>query len=353
MNESFGNVALVHRSDSPDSGSETQGAAYRALGPDQVLDALEGLGWRCDGRLMALNSYENRVYQVGIEEGPPVIAKFYRPGRWTDEAILEEHAFSRVLADRDIPVVPPLEDTDGGTLRHAGAYRVAVYPRRGGRAPELEDLDNLEVLGRCMGRIHAVGAVHAFRHRPVLSVEAFGEASRAFLLQGNWLPADLLVAYESVSRDALVRVGHCYQRAGDYALIRLHGDAHPGNILWRDDAPHFVDFDDARMGPAVQDLWMFLSGDRRDRTAQLDALLTGYTQFHPFPANQLHLVEALRTLRIMRHAAWIARRWDDPAFPRAFPYFNEQRYWQEHILTLREQMAAMDEPQLAWNGRQS
>lgn len=328
------------------------GAAYRALGPDQVLDALEELGWRCDGRLMALNSYENRVYQVGIEDESPVIAKFYRPGRWTDEAILEEHVFSRALADGDIPVVPPLEDATGTTLHHAGAYRVAVYPRRGGRAPELEDLDKLEVLGRCMGRIHAMGAVRAFRHRPVLSIDVFGEASRTFLLEGNWLPADLLAAYESVSRDALSRVRDCFRRAGDYAPIRLHGDAHPGNILWRDDAPHFVDFDDARMGPAVQDLWMFLSGDRRDRTAQLDAILRGYTQFHPFSANQLHLIEALRTLRIMHHSAWIGRRWDDPAFPRAFPYFSEQTYWQEHILTLREQMAAMEEPPLFWDGRQ-
>ena len=326
---------------------ETEGAAYQALGPDQVLDALEGLGWRCDGRLLALNSYENRVYQVGVEDGSPVIAKFYRPGRWTDAAILEEHAFSRELAARDIPAVPPLEDAAGATLHHAGAYRVAVYPRRGGRAPELERLDNLEVLGRHMGRIHAMGAVRGFRHRPTLSVESFGERSRAFLLAGDWLPADLLAAYESVSRDALERVRLCWERAGDHAPIRLHGDAHPGNILWRDDAPHFVDFDDARMGPAVQDLWMFLSGDRPERTAQLDAILEGYGAFLPFPMNQRHLIEALRTLRIMRHTAWIARRWDDPAFPQAFPYFNEQRYWQEHILSLREQIAAMDEPPLS------
>ena len=325
------------------------GAVYRALGPDQVLNALESLGWACDGRLLALNSYENRVYQVGIEDAEPVIAKFYRPGRWTDAAIGEEHAFARELADEEIPAVPPLADDSGKTLHHIGGYRVAVYPRRGGRAPELDDLDNLEILGRHMARVHAVGAVRPFAHRPVLDVASFGDASRDYLLAIDWLPGHLTAAYESVSRDALERVRACYARAGRVGAIRLHGDAHPGNILWRDGVPNLVDFDDSRMGPAIQDLWMFLSGDRPDRTVQLDAILEGYCQFREFDPRELNLIEALRTLRIMHHAAWIARRWDDPAFPPAFPYFAEPRFWEDHVLTLREQMAAMDEAPLVWS----
>ncbi|MGO9443446.1 MAG: serine/threonine protein kinase [Thiobacillaceae bacterium] len=316
---------------------------YALLSPDLMLDALESIGLPCDGRQLALNSFENRVYQVGMEHGPPMVAKFYRPNRWSDEAILEEHAFTLELAEREIPVVPPAV-IGTKTLHAFGDFRFAVYPRQGGRAPELEDPDTLEWMGRFLGRIHAIGALQPFRHRPVLNVETFGVEPRAYLLANGWIPDDLLSAWESVSRQALDGVRRCFDRSGDVALLRLHGDCHMGNVLWADDGPHFVDFDDSRMGPAVQDLWMLLSGDHGSMTRQLRDILAGYDDFSAFNPRELHLVEALRTLRLIHYSAWLARRWDDPAFPAAFPWFNTQRYWQDRILELREQIALMDEP---------
>lgn len=320
-----------------------QATPYYALTPDVALDAIESLGLRCDGRLLALNSYENRVYQIGIEDSAPVIAKFYRPGRWTDEQILEEHAFAAELHEREIPVVAPMQ-IEGRTLHHCGNFRIALFPRRGGRAPELEDPDVLEWTGRFIGRIHAVGEIKAFQHRPALDAQRFGHAPRAFLLDSGFIPEDLREAYDAVAGMALTSVVHCQQRAGDVRSIRLHGDCHPGNILWSDDGPHFVDLDDACMGPAIQDLWMLLSGERAERSRQLGDLLEGYGQFRDFDVHELQLIEALRTLRMMHYAGWLARRWEDPAFPAAFPWFNTQRYWQDHILHLKEQVAAMDEP---------
>jgi len=319
---------------------------YAHLTPDTVLDALDSVGLRTDGRLLALNSYENRVYQVGQEEGPPLVAKFYRPGRWSDAAIQEEHAFTRELAAREIPVVPPLVLENGATLHEHAGYRFAVYPRRGGRMPEFDRADTLEWMGRFIGRIHAVGALEPFVHRPALDIAGFGEESRDFLLAGHWLPADLLPAWKSVIDQALELAGHCFARAGAYTRLRLHGDCHAGNVLWTDEGPHFVDFDDSRTGPAVQDLWMLLSGDRENQVRQLADVLAGYEDFREFDARELHLVEALRTLRLIHHAAWLARRWDDPAFPAAFPWFNTQHYWQERILELREQIALMQEEPL-------
>ena len=325
---------------------------YSGLTPDVVLDALESAGLAGDGRLLALNSYENRVYQIGIEDaaGPSsfVVAKFYRPARWTDAQILEEHAFVRELAEREIPVVAPLV-LQGATLPEFGGFRFAVYPRRGGRTPELEDPKTLEWLGRFIGRIHAVGAVRPFDTRPALDLESFGVEPRAWLLEHGFIPADLLEAWSSIVDRALEGVARCYERAGPVATIRLHGDCHAGNILWTGDGPHFVDFDDARSGPAVQDLWMLLSGDRAAMTQQLGDVLAGYEDFREFEPRELALVEALRTLRLIHYSAWLARRWDDPAFPAAFPWFNTQRYWQDRILELREQVAAMDEPPL-WRG---
>jgi Ser/Thr protein kinase RdoA (MazF antagonist) len=322
---------------------------YSGLTPDVVLDALESAGLAGDGRLLALNSYENRVYQIGIEDaaGPSsfVVAKFYRPARWSDAQILEEHAFVRELAELEIPVVAPLE-LRGATLHEFGGFRFAVYPRRGGRPPELEDPQTLEWLGRFIGRIHAVGAVRPFDVRPALDVASFGVEPRAWLLEHGFIPADLRAAWSSVVDLALEGVTRCYARAGPLAAIRLHGDCHAGNILWTDDGPHFVDFDDARSGPAVQDLWMLLSGDRAAMTKQLGDVLAGYEDFREFDPRELALVEALRTLRLIHYSAWLARRWDDPAFPAAFPWFNTQRYWQDRILELREQVAAMDEPPL-------
>ncbi|WP_073220152.1 serine/threonine protein kinase [Massilia sp. CF038] len=318
---------------------------FATLSPDWVLDALDSVGQRADGRLLALNSYENRVYQAGMEEGPALVVKFYRPERWSDAAILEEHAFVAELVAQEIPVVPAM--TIGGTTLHTfQGFRFAVFERRGGRAPELDAPGVLEWMGRFIGRIHAVGALAPYAERPALDIASFGTASRDYLLANDFLPPDLLAPWRSVIDQALDGVRRCYERAGQVPLIRLHGDCHGGNVLWTPDGPHFVDFDDSRTGPAVQDLWMLLSGERSDMVRQLGDVLAGYEDFCDFDTRQLHLIEALRTLRLIHYAAWLASRWDDPAFPAAFPWFNTQRYWQDRILELREQVALMDEPPL-------
>ena len=320
-------------------------APYAGLTPDLILNAIDSTGYRTDGRLLGLNSYENRVYQVGIEDDKPLVAKFYRPARWTDEQILEEHAFTAELAEREIPAVPALRIGDS-TLHAFRGFRFALYERRGGRAPELDDPDTLEWLGRFIGRIHAVGSIAPFVHRPALDMESFGEEPREYLLDNDWIPSDLLDAYSSVLDQALEGVQDCFDRAGAVRSLRLHGDCHPGNVLWTPDGPHFVDFDDARKGPAVQDLWMLLSGDRAAMTRQLSDVLAGYEDFAELDRREIGLIEALRTLRLVHYSAWLARRWDDPAFPAAFPWFHNTKYWQDQILQLREQVAAMQEPPL-------
>jgi Ser/Thr protein kinase RdoA (MazF antagonist) len=320
-------------------------APYAGLTPDVILNAVDSTGLFTDGRLSALNSYENRVYQVGIEDAKPVIAKFYRPARWSDAQILEDHGFTAELAQREIPAVPALVVRDA-TLHAYGGFRFALYPRRGGRAPELDDPATLEWLGRFIGRIHAVGAIQPFIHRPVLDMVSFGDEPRDYLLGSHWIPADLRDAYASVLDQALSGVRVCFDRAGSVRSLRLHGDCHPGNVLWTDEGPHFVDFDDARMGPAVQDLWMLLSGDRAAMTRQLSDVLAGYEDFAEFDRREVALIEALRTLRLVHYSAWIARRWNDPAFPAAFPWFHNTKYWQDQILQLREQVAAMHESPL-------
>lgn len=321
-------------------------APYSGLTPECILDAVESLHLRCDGRLLALNSYENRVYQVGIEDAAPVIAKFYRPGRWTDAAILEEHRYTQQLAELEIPAVPPIADDHGRTLHLHAGYRFSIYPRKGGRAPELGDAETLTWLGRFIGRIHAVGRAAAFEHRPTLSIEAYGERPSRFVIDHGFVPPDLLAAYRSTVDDVLKSVRAGFERAGDLALLRLHGDCHMGNVLWTDAGPHFVDFDDCMTGPAAQDLWMLLSGGRDDMVAQLASVLDGYEEFAEFNYGELQLIEPLRSLRMIHYAGWLARRWDDPAFPMHFPWFNTQRYWQDHVLALREQLAAMSEPAL-------
>ena len=316
---------------------------YERLSPDLMLDAIDAVGFRTDGTLTALNSYENRVYQVGMEEADPVIAKFYRPDRWTDEAILEEHAFTGELVEHELPCVAPLA-IDGTTLFEHDGYRFAVFPRQAGHPPNIEDPDVLEVLGRAIGRMHAIGAIKPFEHRVTLTTERFGTESREFLLAHDFIPPDILEAYSTTTTHLLERIEPLMSNV--QSIIRIHGDSHLGNLLWRYDAPNFVDFDDTMMGPATQDLWMLLSGERAERTAQLSEIVTAYEDFFEFDTRQVALIEPLRALRMMYHAAWIARRWHDPAFPLAFPWFNTVKYWSDQVLNLREQLAAIDEAPL-------
>ncbi len=327
--------------------AQQQEPPFNNLTPDLVLTAVESLGFASDARIYPLNSYENRVYQVGLEgrDKQPLIAKFYRPARWTDEQILEEHAFSIELEQLDVPIVPPLI-IDGRTLFHYDNFRFALYPRRGGHAPELDNDDTLFALGQYLGRIHALGKNQKFQHRVDLSVARMGDASREFLLQHDFVPAGVRAAYETITEQLLAQIKQVFART-PYTSIRLHGDCHPGNILWRDDKPNFVDLDDALNGPAIQDLWMLLSGERSRRLVQLASVIEGYEMFCEFHPRELNLIESLRTLRLMHYAAWLARRWNDPAFPHHFPWFNTERYWSEHILELREQLYALSEPPLA------
>ncbi|BAZ95331.1 serine/threonine protein kinase [Thiohalobacter thiocyanaticus] len=320
--------------------------AYAELGPATVLDAVDAQGFRTSGHLLALNSYENRVYQIGLEDAGFLVAKFYRPRRWSDAAIREEHAFCQELVEAEIPVVAPLADDKGETLFSFAGFRYALYPRRGGRWPDLDDPENLEWLGRYLARVHNVGQTRPFAHRPRLDVQSFGVESYQYILEGGFIPPHLDVAYRSLVEDLLQQIEAAYAAAGRIETLRLHGDFHPGNILWTEAGPHFVDLDDCRTGPAVQDIWMLLSGERSEMALALSELIEGYELFREFNRRELALIEPLRTLRMIHYAAWLARRWDDPAFHQAFPWFNTDRYWEEHILGLREQAAAMNEPPL-------
>lgn len=317
---------------------------YDQLTPDQVVDCVEALGFRCDLRLIALNSYENRVYQVGIEDETPVIVKFYRKDRWTDAQIREEHAFSAELVDHELSVVAPTV-INGETLHTVDGFRLSVFLRRGGHPPELDNFDHILSLGRTLGRIHRVGSASSFTTRPALSIDLRVTRSREFILE-KFMPSELRPAYESLSQDCESAVRELLADYGPDDQQRLHGDCHGGNILWRDDTPHFVDLDDCLTGPVIQDLWMFLNGDRAQQELQLSELIGGYEEFNDFDPRQLRWIEALRTMRIMGHAAWLGRRWDDPAFPKAFPWFGQPRFWSDHILELREQMSSMNEPTL-------
>lgn len=320
---------------------------FDRLTPDFLLAAVESQGLLCNGRQLALNSYENRVYQIGIEEAEPVIAKFYRPNRWSDAQIQEEHDFCLELAEHELPVVAPWRNSRGETLFHHHGFRFALFPRRGGRAPELGDLDSLFTIGRLMGRIHLVGAVRAFTCRPTLDLESYGYRSVALIEEG-FIPPSLKASYEAASSELLALVADQWgQAAGGITYLRVHGDCHVGNMLWRDDLPHFVDFDDARMAPAIQDLWMLLSGDRREQAVQMSEVVAGYEEFNEFQPRELKLIEPLRALRMLHHTAWLASRWDDPAFPRAFSWFNTEKFWGEHIIELREQCAVLRAPPLS------
>lgn len=305
--------------------------------PDVVLAAIEALGFVTDGRLLALNSYENRVWQVGLENGPPIIAKFYRPNRWSDEAILEEHAFGLELVEHELPIVPPMVVANA-SLHFFQGHRFALFKRFGGHAPEVADKETLKALGRLMGRIHAIGAQRKFAHREVMHPDDLGRASIAYLLEHDWVPMHLISAFESTTQDLMQAIDAIWQGFDQTSMIRLHGDCHPGNILWRDGHAHFVDLDDCRMGPAIQDLWMWLSGDRDERSQQITWLIDEYQAFFAFNPRELHLIEALRTLRMIHYQAWLARRWSDPAFPQAFGWFEQPRHWESVIEQLREQL---------------
>jgi Ser/Thr protein kinase RdoA (MazF antagonist) len=327
--------------------TETQ-HPFEALTPTFIMDAVESCGFVCDYRTLALNSYENRVYQIGIEDGDPLIAKFYRPSRWSDEQIGEEHNFCFELVEHELPVVAPITNERGESLLHFEGFRFALYPRQGGHAPEFDNLDNLLIMGRTLGRMHAIAATRTFDYRPRLDCSTFGHAS-VELISDRFILPEYKANYDALTHDLLQALDTLLGDLDDTPFIRTHGDCHAGNVLWRGDAPHFVDFDDARTAPAIQDIWMMLSGDRTRQTAQLAEIVEGYNEFYDFRPQELRLVEALRTLRILHYCAWLARRWDDPAFPHHFPWFNTVQYWGEHILQLREQMAALHEPPLETN----
>ncbi len=312
---------------------------YSTLTPDLVMDAIESLGYLCDARILALNSYENRVYQIGIEDAPPLIAKFYRPARWSKEAIQEEHDFMFQLEEEEIPVVAPIT-LDGHSLFESSGFYFALFPQRGGHAPELTRFDDLELIGRWVARLHQVGSWTSFQHRPQQSsTNAVIEAAEQVLASGL-MPSDYNTVYESLIRD-IAQAMDQYFDPGHERQIRLHGDLHTGNLLLRDETLYLVDFDDCYQGMAMQDIWMLLSGSREEQMGQLNAIRNGYEMFRSFPYDQLSQVEVLRTLRIVKYAAWLCQRWEDPAFPIAFPWLNGHRFWSDHVLTLREQIAAL------------
>ncbi|MBX3634868.1 MAG: serine/threonine protein kinase [Rubrivivax sp.] len=329
---------------------------FADLTPQQVLDSLDAVGLRGDGRILQLNSYENRVFQVFLEDGRAVVAKFYRPGRWSDAQILEEHGFALELSAAEIPVVPPLALADAGiapglvlqgeppTLATLGGHRFAVAARCAGREPELEDPDTLRQLGRFIGRLHMIGRQRPFLHRHHLDPRADGRRAMALLLEGGFVTPQELPAWRAVTEDALAAVVAAFESFpadAPLATLRLHGDCHPGNVLWREGAPNVVDLDDAMQGPAVQDLWMLVSGDATTMARQLNTLLAGYEDFADFDDRERRLIEPLRTLRMLRHAAWLAERWADPTFPLNFPFFGSAAYWSQQTTQMREQLEAM------------
>lgn len=333
-----------HR-DHPEPAESTLSHPYTRLTPDHVIDAVESTGRLSDARILALNSYENRVYQVGVEDSDPVIVKFYRPERWSSQQIDEEHRYSQFLFDHELPVVPPLvidADTEYPTLGSHDGFLFAIYPRQGGRAPELDNLEHLHQLGRFIGRIHAAGQGFRFEHRLSLSIDQ-ASANADYLLDAGFIPSDLEAAYRAISGEVLQAIATRPPDSKQYSQISLHGDCHSGNVLWRDDCPHFVDFDDCISGPAIQDLWMLLSGDIENQQRQLLEIVEGYDMFYDFDPGELKLIEPLRAMRVLYFNAWLARRWDDPAFPLAFPWFNSPRYWSEYILELKELLSGLQQ----------
>lgn len=310
---------------------------YENLNPNIILAAIESVGYNCNGSLLALNSYENRVYQIGIEDSEPVIAKFYRPNRWSNAAIKEEHEFSRALCEREIPIVEPLSDKNGQTLHEYQGYRFAIFPRRSGRSLEPDNYDQLELMGRLIARIHALGSLKPFLHRTTLDIESYGLNSLKFLVDNDVVPVELRSSYIEICEQVLAEIEAAYLSVPNLKYIRIHGDCHLGNLLCKDDKIHIVDLDDATMGPAVQDIWMLVSGNIWNQKMELSLIIDAYREFHDFDLRELNLIEPLRTLRMIQYSAWLASRWNDPAFPKAFPWFDTRNYWQEQITNLKTQ----------------
>lgn len=321
-----------------------QNTPYATLDPNVILDAIENAGFQCSGSLMALNSFENRVYQVGLENADPVIAKFYRPARWSNEEILEEHQFAFELNEHEIPVIAPLKNSNEESLHCYHDFRFALFPRKGGHALELGNYEQLEWMGRFLGRLHAVGAVKPFKYRMKLVPENYGDNPHRYLQHKIFIPNDLETAYLEIADEVFEKVKLRFNEVGKINYLRIHGDCHAGNILWRNDAPHIVDLDDCLYGPAIQDIWMLLSDNEFESRIQLDCILEEYQKFHDFNYKEIALIEALRALRLIQYSVWIAKRWDDPAFPLNFPWFITRNYWQEQIGLLRDQSALLNQP---------
>ena len=314
---------------------------FAELGPDLILDAIESVGIRVDSGLLALNSYENRVYQFVADDKLRYVVKFYRPQRWSVEQLLEEHEFAAELAGHEIPIAASIE-FDGQTLHYHQGYHFTIYPSVGGRQFEVDNLDQLEWMGRFIGRIHAVSKRSPFIHRPTFNVQEHLIDPVAILEQHKIVPKQLENAFFTILNQVVELAKPQFTPKTN---IRLHGDCHPGNILWRD-GPTFVDLDDCRSGPAIQDLWMMLSGDHHQQRIQLDTLIEAYKEFSEFDVSELTLIEPLRAMRMVHYMSWLARRWQDPAFPQAFPWFADEKYWEQQILALKEQFSALQEPSI-------
>ena len=319
---------------------------FTSLSPDLILDGIESLGIQVDSGLLALNSYENRVYQFHDENKVKYVTKFYRPERWTLAQIQEEHDFALDLAEHELPVVAPLV-ISGETLFHFKGYNFAIFPCRGGRIFEVDNLEQLEWMGRFIGRIHARSATRPFHHRLTINSQEMLIDARNDIKTSLFVPRSLELPFFTILDQVVDVAQQNFQANKNCAQIRLHGDCHASNILWTDKGPHFVDLDDCRQGPAIQDLWMMLSGDRQQQLLQLDTILMGYEEFYSFEHNQLSLIESLRTMRMVNYISWLCKRWQDPAFPRSFPWFNTEKYWEQQILMLKEQMSALQQPPLS------
>lgn len=322
-------------------------APYATLSPDVVLNAVESLGLRTTGSVLALNSYENRVYQIGLEDAAPVIAKFYRPARWTNAAILEEHQFSQELLDQEIPVIAPIK-INQQTLHEFAEFRFALFPRKGGRALEVDNMRQLRQMGCFIARIHAIGSRQPFQHRLQLTAETYGYQPYQFLLDKHFIPHELKQPFCETLEQALGLITALFQHYADVKFIRVHGDCYAGNMILNNEILHIVDLDDCLMAPAVQDIWMMLPGSQQESPHQLQHILDGYYEFRDFDLRELHLIEALRTLRIIHYSGWLAKRWQDPAFPTSFPWFNSLKYWENELTIIRNQIALLDDPRTSF-----